>query len=225
MSDKYIIELNSISKDYKQGRSIIEILNNVNLSVKKGEMVAVVGSSGSGKSTLLHIAGLLDTPTSGSVVIDNEVFDCNSNLQKSHILRLNKMGFIYQYHHLLKDFTAQENVAMPLLIKGASKNDSMDRASLILKELHLGKRLFNVPGELSGGEQQRVAIARALINDPKIILADEPTGNLDPITANDVFSIFMEYAEKKQAAIIMVSHNMELANKMHRQYKLDSNSI
>ena len=135
------------------------------------------------------------------------------------------MGFIYQYHHLLKDFTAQENAAMPLLINNVPKKEAMDRSAAILEELGLGKRLFNVPGELSGGEQQRVAVARALINNPKIILADEPTGNLDPHTADEVFAMFIERAEKDGAAIAMVSHNLELASRMHKTYKLEGGLV
>lgn len=220
MSKEIILSLQNICKDYYQGRSIIEVLKNVNLDVYSGEMVAVVGSSGCGKSTLLHIAGLLDAPDSGSVHIadisDAEIKDLNN----SNNIRLKYMGFIYQYHHLLRDFNAQLNVAMPLLINGVNKAESMDRAEELLNDLGLGKRLCNLPGELSGGEQQRVAIARALVNNPKIILADEPTGNLDPTTADEVFNLLLERAEKHNTAIIMVTHNHDLASRMHRKYKL-----
>ncbi len=221
MSDQAILTLKNICKDYTQGRSVIEVLKNINLTVHAGEMVAIVGASGSGKSTLLHIAGLLDAADSGQVSIAGIEDVKTNNLKHANKIRLENMGFIYQHHHLLRDFTAQENAAMPLLIKGIKKSDAMDMAAELLEDLGIGKRLFNVPGELSGGEQQRVAIARALINKPKIILADEPTGNLDPHTAEEVFVMFQEHAEKHGAAIVMVSHNLKLAAKMHKVYKLD----
>lgn len=222
---KAILTLKGISKDYKQGRSIIEVLKSVNLTVHQKEMVAIVGASGSGKSTLLHIAGLLDTADSGEIFIDNVEDIRVKNLRYSNRVRLENMGFIYQYHHLLTDFTAQENAAMPLLINNIPRKEAMERSATILEELGLGKRLYNVPGELSGGEQQRVAVARALINNPKIILADEPTGNLDPHTADEVFAIFLERIEKENAAIIMVTHNLELAAKMNKTYKLNEGSL
>ena len=222
MSKEPILSLKNICKDYIQGRSIIEVLKNINLDIYSGEMIAIVGASGSGKSTLLHIAGLLDQADSGSVSIAGIDDKLTQDLRNSAMLRLQHMGFIYQYHHLLRDFTAQENTAMPLLIAKINKNEAMDRAETILKDLGLGQRLCNVPGELSGGEQQRAAIARALINNPKIILADEPTGNLDPSTANDVFSMLLERANKQHAAVVMVSHNMQLAEKMHKTYELSN---
>lgn len=221
MSDQAILTLKNICKDYTQGRSVIEVLKNIELTVYAGEMVAIVGASGSGKSTLLHIAGLLDAADAGQVSIAGIEDSKTKNLKYANKIRLENMGFIYQHHHLLRDFTAQENAAMPLLINGMKKSDAMDIAAELLGELGIGKRLFNVPGELSGGEQQRVAIARALINKPKIILADEPTGNLDPHTAEEVFAMFQEHAEKHRASIVMVSHNLELAAKMHKIYKLD----
>ena len=222
---KAILTLKEISKDYRQARSVIEVLKNINLSVHTKEMIAIVGASGSGKSTLLHIAGLLDTADSGEIFIDNVEDTIVKNLRYSNWVRLENMGFIYQYHHLLTDFTAQENAAMPLLINNIPKREAMERSATILEELGLGKRLYNVPGELSGGEQQRVAVARALINNPKIILADEPTGNLDPHTADEVFAIFLERIEKENTAIIMVTHNLELAAKMDKTYKLSQGSL
>ena len=215
-----ILSLRGICKDYIQGRSVVEVLKNIDLDILAGEMLAVVGASGRGKSTLLHIAGLLDYADKGSVHITGIPDSVIRDLKNSNNIRLKMMGFIYQYHHLLSDFTARENVAMPLLIQSINKKEAMDRAETMLDSLGLGKRLCNLPGELSGGEQQRVAIARALINNPKIILADEPTGNLDHNTSDDVFAMLLERAEKHGAAIIMVSHNMTLANKMHRIYEL-----
>ncbi|MBA2629116.1 MAG: ABC transporter ATP-binding protein [Rickettsiaceae bacterium] len=221
MNKELVLSLKGICKDYHQGRSVIEVLKNIDLEVYSGQMIAIVGASGSGKSTLLHIAGLLDAPSQGSVHIAGVSDTLVSNLKNAGRIRLDNLGFVYQYHHLLRDFTAQENAAMPLLIKGVNKNEAMERSEEILGDLGLGKRLWNVPGELSGGEQQRVAIARALIGDPRIILADEPTGNLDPNTADEVFNMLLERAQKHNAAIIMVSHNMNLAAKMHKTYKLD----
>lgn len=222
MSDKQVIlELKNINKGYSQGRSIIEVLKNVNLQIVTNQMVAIVGTSGSGKSTLLHIAGLLDYPDSGSVYIENVPDYKLCDLKYAAQIRLETLGFIYQYHHLLGDFTAQENAAIPLLISGVKKRDALERSEDLLKKLGLGSRLYNFPGELSGGEQQRVAIARALINDPKLILADEPTGNLDSNTAEEVFALLLDRAENSGAAIIMVTHNISLAKRMHKTYKLD----
>jgi len=222
MSDKQIVlQLKNINKDYRQGRSTIKVLKDVNLEITKNQMVAIIGASGSGKSTLLHIAGLLDFADSGSVHIDNIPEQKIKNLKYAPQIRLENLGFIYQHHHLLGDFTAQENVAMPLLIYGIKKSEALERAEDLLAKLGLGKRLYNLPGELSGGEQQRVAIARALINNPKLILADEPTGNLDPNTAEEVFELFLDRAKNSGTAIIMVTHNTSLAKRMHELYKLD----
>ena len=221
MNDQILLTLKNISKDYKQGRSVIEVLKDINLEVHAGQTIAIVGASGSGKSTLLHIAGLLDAPDAGNIEIAGVTSDQIMNLRYANQIRLEHMGFIYQHHHLLRDFTAQENAAMPLFIQGVRKSEAMDKAADLLEQLGLGKRLYNVPGELSGGEQQRVAVARALINNPKIILADEPTGNLDPHTAEEVFAMFLERAENFGTAVIMVSHNLELAAKMQKTFKLD----
>lgn len=213
MNNKVLV-LRNISKEYRQGRTIIRVLDDLDLTVNAGELIAVIGSSGSGKSTLLHIAGLLDKPTNGEVIIPN------SEYKKNHLIRLNYLGFIYQQHHLLKDFTALENVIMPRLINGINQKEVVEEAKKILADLGLSKKLYNMPGELSGGEQQRVAIARSLINKPKLILADEPTGNLDPKTTNDVFNLFLKVAKEQNTAIIMVTHNHELAHKMDKLYKL-----
>ncbi len=221
MNDQPILTLRAISKNYHQGKFLIEVLKNVDLKVNRGQLVGIIGDSGSGKSTLLHIAGLLDVADSGSVSIDGVLEEEMLNMCYANRIRLENVGFIYQHHYLLKDFTAQENAAMPLFIKGVPKKDAIKEAAELLNTLGLGNRLCNVPGELSGGEQQRVAIARALINNPKIILADEPTGNLDPHTAEEVFELFLERTEKFGVAIIMVSHNLKLVSKMHKTYKLD----
>jgi lipoprotein-releasing system ATP-binding protein len=213
--------LQGICKDYRQGRSVVEVLKNIDLTVMPGEMVAIIGASGSGKSTLLHIAGLLDSADSGTITMEGVEKKALAEIKNANLIRLKNLGFIYQYHHLLRDFTAQENVAMPMLIDGKTKKDAMEEAAELLDNLGLGNRLLNLPGELSGGEQQRVAIARALINNPRIILADEPTGNLDPKTADEVFELFLKRAEQRKTAVVMVTHNIDLAGKMHKLYKLD----
>ncbi|WP_347939017.1 ABC transporter ATP-binding protein [Rickettsia oklahomensis] len=213
MNNKVLI-LKNISKHYSQGKTIVRVLDDLNLTVSEGELIAIIGTSGSGKSTLLHIAGLLDKPTNGQVIIQN------SKYTKNHLIRLHYLGFIYQQHHLLKDFTALENVIMPRLISGLDQKEAVQDATKVLDDLGLGKKLYNMPGELSGGEQQRISIARSLINKPKIILADEPTGNLDPKTTNEVFNLFLKVAREQNTAVIMVTHNHELAHKMDKLYKL-----
>ena len=218
MSNKILI-LKNISKHYKQGKILVRVLDDLNLEVNAGELIAVIGSSGSGKSTLLHIAGLLDKPTNGEIIITN------SEHKKNHLIRLHHLGFIYQQHHLLKDFTALENVIMPRLISGENQKIAVEDAKNILNSLGLSKKLYNMPGELSGGEQQRVAIARSLINKPKIILADEPTGNLDPKTTNEVFNLFLKVARQQNTAVIMVTHNHELAHKMDKLYRLKHGAL
>lgn len=214
-----ILELSNISKHYQQGGSVIEIIRQVDLSVASGELVAVIGASGSGKSTMLHIAGLLDRKFEGDVVIDGtSTKGAKDGVCES--LRLHRLGFIYQYHHLLKDFTARENVAMPKLIAGYDYSLVLKEADALLERLGLEKRLHNYPGEMSGGEQQRVAIARSLINNPKVVLADEPTGNLDSQTADMVLRLFLDLARERGLAAIIVTHNREIAKRMDKVYEL-----
>lgn len=214
-----ILELSNVSKNYRQGDSVIEIIRHVNLSVNSGELVAIIGASGSGKSTMLHIAGLLDRKFEGEVIIDGTATKGVQD-RVCESLRLNQLGFIYQYHHLLKDFTARENVAMPKLIAGCDYSVALKEADELLKRLGLEKRLHNHPGEMSGGEQQRVAIARSLINSPKVVLADEPTGNLDSQTADIALGLFLELARERGLAAIIVTHNREIARKMDKVYEL-----
>jgi lipoprotein-releasing system ATP-binding protein len=223
MSEKTLI-LNDISRSYLQGKTTLEVLKNVNLEVAAGELIAIVGDSGSGKSTLLQISGLLDKPTSGQIKICNVEMELN-NSQANNNSRLNYIGFVYQYHHLLKDFTAKENAAMPKIIAGHNHLTAMRDAEELLIKLGLESRMNNLPGELSGGEQQRVAIARSLINKPPLILADEPTGNLDPFTADEIFKLFVELAREHNTTIVMVTHNHILANKMHKVYELKYGSL
>ncbi len=203
-----MLELRNICKSY-QAVILTDVLKDFSLSVKAGEIVAIVGASGSGKSTLLHIAGLLDKPDSGDIIINGNIITNDDKMRTK--MRLESLGFIYQYHHLLKDFSARENVAMPKFIAGANYEKALDEADEILKSLDLENRTFHMPGELSGGQQQRVAIARALINNPKIILADEPTGNLDHETAKNVLDLFVKLVREKNIALVIVTHNQEVA--------------
>lgn len=223
MSKQAVLLLQDIFKEYRQGRSTIEILKGVSLAVMPGELAAIIGSSGSGKSTLLHIAGLLDKPTSGKVIFNFAGMpSCHI---KHDLIRLNYIGFVYQNYNLLKDFTARENVILPRLIAGYDYASAIDDAEHLLNELGLSKRLYNMPGELSGGEQQRVAIARSLINKPKLVLADEPTGNLDSSTADEVFNLFIKLARNHNTALIMVTHNNSLAQKMDKLYQLKQGTL
>jgi len=219
MNKQPVLQLEDISKDYIQGGAVVEVLKNVNLTIMPGEFVAIVGASGSGKSSLLHIAGLLDKPDKGIVQIC-DIDRKESNGKINDIIRLNYIGFIYQNYNLLKDFSARENVALPRLIAGYNYAESLEEADELLGRLGLFKKTYNMPGELSGGEQQRVAIARSLINKPKLILADEPTGNLDIITSDEVFSTLLNIATQQGTSIVMVTHNYSLAKAMHKIYEL-----
>lgn len=225
-----VLSLQNIQKTYMQAGSAVEILKDVNLEVSSGEMVAIIGSSGSGKSTLLQIAGLLDNPTHGQVLYYDDMKYDDIDLQmpseqelrrRSNKIRLHNIGFIYQYHHLLKDFNARENVALPRIIAGGDYAKALAEADHLLAVLGLEAKIYNMPGELSGGQQQRVAIARSLINNPKIILADEPTGNLDPHNADEVFNLFLEVARNKNTAVVMVTHNMAIAKRMDKVMQLE----
>lgn len=214
-----VLELKNITKNYKQGKLNLDVLTGVDLTVKNGEITALVGQSGSGKSTLLQIAGLLDRPTGGQIYINGENISSAGDDRRTH-LRRDYIGFVYQYHNLLGDFSALENVMLPMLIAGKRKSVAEDRAAFLLEKLHLSHRLKHRPAELSGGEQQRVAIARALANAPKLLLADEPTGNLDPNTAEDVFSALLTIIRETGLAALIATHNMELAARMNREFRL-----
>ena len=212
-----IIKLSKISKKfYGAGKDII-VLKNINLKINKGELVSLTGPSGSGKSTLLHIIALLDQPTSGEVFFKEKSFS-KSNDREKDLVRRKGISIIYQQNNLLSDFTALENVTIPLVNNGYSWIESMKRARKMLSLVKLSKRLNHFPSELSGGEQQRVAVARALITEPDLILADEPTGNLDRKTANEIFSLFLKIRSKKRT-IIYATHNRELSNRA--DYKLN----
>ncbi|MBR1825263.1 MAG: ABC transporter ATP-binding protein [Alphaproteobacteria bacterium] len=219
-----ILELKDVCKTFQQGAEQLNVLKNVNLSIKPKEIAALIGPSGSGKSTLLQIAGLLDEPSSGTVYIDGEKCTGNNdNLQT--MLRRNYLGFVYQYHNLLPDFDAAENVILPQLIAGTKYKDARDKAIWLLKRLGLEERISHRPAELSGGEQQRVAIARALANTPKLLLADEPTGNLDPNTSDNVFLTLLEVVKETGLSALIATHNIDLAHKMDREVSLKNGKL
>jgi len=221
---KKVISCNNISKHFKEGKLNVEVLKKVSFDIHAGEKIAIVGTSGSGKSTLLHILGGLDLPSEGNVqIMGNDVAKL-SDTQRG-LLRNKSLGFIYQFHHLLPEFTALENVAMPLLISGMAVSDARTQASTILSKVGLGERLKHKPGQLSGGERQRAAIARALVTKPQAILADEPTGNLDHKTAHHIFDLMQELNQEMQTAFIIVTHDMQLAKKMDRIYSLVNGTL
>ena len=220
MSDK-VIELKNINKIYKTKAEEIHILKNVNLSFSKGDFVSIQGKPGSGKTTLLNILGLLDITTNGEMFIDDKIINYRNEKIKNKI-RNEKMGFVFQFHYLLNEFTALENVMMPALInKNFNKKELKDRAMELLEMVGLGERVKHKPLELSGGEKQRVAIARAMINNPEIILADEPTGNLDTETSLVINNLFKKINEEKKQSIIIVTHSLELANMAEYKYKIE----
>ncbi|MEC7957950.1 MAG: ABC transporter ATP-binding protein [Pseudomonadota bacterium] len=206
-----ILEFKNISRNFSLNNETLSILREVNFSINEKERIALVGPSGAGKTSFLHIAGLLELPTSGEVYINNNLIDWNSDKILSQY-RLNDIGFIFQFNNLLDDFNATENTAIPFILSGNSKKLSIEKAEFLLSEVGLEKRLKSYPNQLSGGEQQRVAIARSLINDPKIILADEPTGNLDNDSSIKVMNIFNNLVSKYGCSIIIATHDLEIAN-------------
>ena len=216
-----VLQLRDVVRVFRQGDREIQVLKGANASLHPGEAVALVGPSGAGKSTLLHIAGLLETADAGKVYVNGE--DCSqlTDAQRTRKRRI-EMGFIYQFHQLLPEFSALENVSMPQMIRGVSRQAAAKRSSELLGMLGLGERLEHQPAQLSGGEQQRTAIARALANSPKILLADEPTGNLDPDTSAMVFRELLQLIEHTGVAALIATHNLQLAKRMHRVLRLDN---
>ena len=215
-----ILELKNIHKNFRLGEDDIEVLNGIEISIQQGETFAIVGPSGSGKTTLLQIIGLLDSPTSGELYVRGESPKDLNDKSKSR-LRNEFFGFIYQFHHLLNEFTALENTMMPLLIREQTTKEARTRAQNLLIRIGLEHRINHKPHELSGGECQRVAVARALVTSPSLILADEPTGNLDPETADRVFDSFLDLNRSLNTSLIMVTHNQELAKRMDKVYELN----
>ncbi|KZN61612.1 lipoprotein-releasing ABC transporter ATP-binding protein LolD [Pseudoalteromonas luteoviolacea] len=219
MSDP-VIQCQKLSKSYQEAGSQVSVLNGVDLSLKQGETLSIVGSSGSGKSTLLHILGTLDGATDGSLKIKGVEVDKLSRAKQAEF-RNRHMGFIYQFHHLLMDFSALENVAMPLLIAGKSKAEANQTATEMLEKVGLAHRVDHRPSELSGGERQRVAIARALVTKPSLVLADEPTGNLDKHNALKIYELLNELNQEFETSFVVVTHDLELAEKLGRVVQLD----
>lgn len=216
-----ILELNEIRRWFGNGDKRLNVLNGVNLQIKKGEIVALVGASGTGKSTLLYVTGLLDTPNAGHIILNGKACEKMSERERTSARRAS-LGFVYQAHLLLPDFTALENVMMPQLIAGVSSVQARERALDLLTQMGLKNRIGHRSGELSGGEQQRVAIARALANKPVLLLADEPTGNLDPVTAEGVFAELLSLVRETGLSALIATHNPELAHKMDRRVQLQN---
>jgi len=219
-----VLHCSQLSKSYFQGKIETLVLDKLELSVEKGELLAIIGSSGCGKSTFLHLAGALDLPSSGEVFINGTNILTLSDKQRA-AFRNQHIGFIYQFHHLMMEFTALENVAMPLLIRGDSPKQAMKAASEVLAQVGLAHRSGHRPGELSGGERQRIAIARALVTKPALILADEPTGNLDGDTAEQIYQLIRALNENVQTSFVVVTHDIALAMRMDRQLKLDHGKL
>lgn len=216
-----LLSCEDLTMSFQEGALHVDVLKGISLSVNAGESVAIIGTSGSGKSTLMHLLGGLDLPSSGEVFVDGEKMNSLSEAERGK-LRNRSLGFVYQFHHLLPEFTAEENVAMPLLIAGQSVKKATQAAREILEKVGLADRIEHKPGELSGGERQRTAIARALITNPKCLLADEPTGNLDRETADQVFGLMMELQRDLNSALLIVTHDVELANRMDKVLKLEN---
>ena len=219
-----VLKLENITRRYREGEGQLEVFSGLDLSVKAGEIVALVGQSGAGKSSLLHIAGLLEAPTSGEIFIEGMPVSGLPDAERTRIRR-DRLGFVYQAHHLLPEFDALENVVLPQMIAGKSRADAAKEAARLLTVLGLGQRLTHRPAQLSGGEQQRVAIARALANKPRLLLADEPTGNLDPRTAGGVFEALIQITRAEGLGALIATHNFELASRMDRAMLLHQGKL
>ncbi|MCO5065496.1 MAG: ABC transporter ATP-binding protein [Rhizobiaceae bacterium] len=224
MAQPTIVELKGVERHYRQGERKLVILSGADFALRRGEMVALVAPSGTGKSTLLHTAGLLERPDGGEVYVGGKPCGRLSDDARTAIRR-NEIGFVYQFHHLLPEFSALENIVVPQMVKGLSRSEAAARAAQLLDYMQIGNRANHRPGELSGGEQQRVAIARAVANAPQVLLADEPTGNLDPKTAHYVFDALEALVRQSGLAALIATHNFELAGRMDRRVTLAEGRI
>ena len=224
MTEQSVLQCRGVVRRFREGASELEVLSGVDLDVGPAERVAIVGASGSGKTTLLQIMGGLDEPTEGEVLVGGKPMHGGNEVSRSE-LRNRYIGFVYQFHHLLPEFTAAENVAMPLLIRRETRSDALAKAAELLARVGLGERLDHKPGELSGGERQRAAVARALITRPQLVLADEPTGNLDAGNGEHVLSLMLELNEELRTSLVIVTHDESIANRMDRVLVLENGTL